>query len=168
MEPNQVRLVHRPVFVSPSYWYKSTLSASEDLEDEDSTKIKIFLWFLQRGVVLTKENLARKNWKGSQKCVSCNRNENIQHLFLHFPFAKTIWRIIFFATNLNQPISISHLFGTWLNNQPNNMKGLIWVGIAALCWAIWHCRNDVILNKMKTNSIMQVIFKGAYWLRSWS
>jgi RsiW-degrading membrane proteinase PrsW (M82 family) len=48
------------------------------------------------------------------------------------------------------------------------MKCLIWVGIAALCWAIWCCRNDVIFNKMKTNSIMQVIFRGAYWLRSWS
>jgi hypothetical protein len=117
-------------------------------------KIKIFLWFLQRGVVLTKDNLARKNWKGSQKCVSCNRNENIQHLFLDCPFAKTIWHIIFFATALNQPRSISHLFGTWLNNQPKTMKGLIWVGVAALCWAIWRCRNDVIFNKLKTNSIM--------------
>jgi RsiW-degrading membrane proteinase PrsW (M82 family) len=48
------------------------------------------------------------------------------------------------------------------------MKGLIWVGIAVLCWAIWRCRNDIIFNKMKTNSIMQVIFRGAYWLRSWS
>jgi hypothetical protein len=28
-------------------------------------KIKFFLWFLQRGIVLTKDNLAKKNWKGS-------------------------------------------------------------------------------------------------------
>jgi hypothetical protein len=27
---------------------------------------------------------------------------------------------------------MSHLFGTWLNNQPKNLKGLIWVGVAAL------------------------------------
>jgi len=26
-------------------------------------KIKIFLWFLQKGVILTKDNLARRNWK---------------------------------------------------------------------------------------------------------
>jgi hypothetical protein len=69
--------------------------------------------------------------------------------------------------NLNQPRSISHWFGTWLNNQPKNMKGLIWVGTTALCWAIWRCRNNVIFNKMKTNSIMQVIFRGAYGLRFW-
>jgi type IV secretory pathway TrbL component len=48
------------------------------------------------------------------------------------------------------------------------MKGLISVGVAALFWAIWRCRNDVIFNELKTNSIMQVIFRGAYWLRFWS
>jgi hypothetical protein len=42
------------------------------------------------------------------------------------------------------------------------------VGVAALCWAIWRCRNNVIFNKLKTNSIMHVIFREAYWLRSWS
>jgi RsiW-degrading membrane proteinase PrsW (M82 family) len=60
------------------------------------------------------------------------------------------------------------MFGTWLNNQHKKIKGLIWVGRAALCWAIWRCRNDVIFKKLKTNSIMQVIFRGAYWLRSWA
>jgi hypothetical protein len=29
-------------------------------------KIKNFLWFLQKGVILTKDNMAKKNWKGSQ------------------------------------------------------------------------------------------------------
>lgn len=131
-------------------------------------KIKIFLWFLKRRVVLTKDNLARKNWKGSQKCISCNRNETIQHLFLDCPFSRMIWRIIFYATNLTQPSNINHMFGTWLSNQNKKIKGLIWVGVAALCWAIWRCRNDVIFNKSKTNSSMQVIFRGAYWLRSWA
>ena len=28
-------------------------------------KIKIFLWYLQKGVLLTKDNLRRKNWKSS-------------------------------------------------------------------------------------------------------
>ena len=131
-------------------------------------KIKIFLWFLQRGVILTKDNLAKKNWKGSQKCECCNTNETIQHLFLDCPFAKMIWRIIFYATNLRQPRSIAHMFGTWLDNQYKKIKPLIWVGLAALCWAIWRCRNDIIFKRMKTNSIMQVIFRGAYWLRFWA
>jgi len=32
-------------------------------------KVKIFLWYLRRGVVLTKDNLAKRNWKGSLTCV---------------------------------------------------------------------------------------------------
>jgi hypothetical protein len=60
------------------------------------------------------------------------------------------------------------MFSTWLNNQPKSMIGLIWVGTTVLCWAIWRCRNDVIFKKLKTNSIMQVIFRGAHWLRSWT
>ena len=131
-------------------------------------KIKIFLWFLQRGVILTKDNLARKNWKGSQKCTCCNMNETIQHLFIDCPFAKMIWRIIFYATNLPQPRSIDHMFGTWLRNQHKRIRGMIWVGVAAMCWAIWRCRNDVIFNKTKCNSLMQVIFRGAFWLRFWA
>jgi hypothetical protein len=47
-----------------------------------------------------------------------------------------IWRIIFYATNLTQPRSISHMFGMWLNNQHKDYKPLIWVGDAAICWAI--------------------------------
>ena len=44
-------------------------------------KIKIFMWYLIKGVTLTKDNLARLRWKGSLKCCCCNLNETIQHLF---------------------------------------------------------------------------------------
>jgi len=60
------------------------------------------------------------------------------------------------------------MFGTWLCNQSMKLREVIWVGVAAMCWAIWRCRNDVIFNKLKTNSIMQIIFRGAYWLRFWA
>jgi hypothetical protein len=45
-------------------------------------KIKIFLWYLGRGVILTKVNLAKGEWTGSMKCCFCNQNETIQHIFL--------------------------------------------------------------------------------------
>ena len=41
------------------------------------------------------------------------------------------------------------------------------VGAAALCWAIWRCRNDIIFNKTKYSSFIQAIFRGTYWLRLW-
>jgi hypothetical protein len=40
-------------------------------------KIKIFVWYLYKGVTLTKDNLARKNWHGDLKCSFYNTDENI-------------------------------------------------------------------------------------------
>ncbi len=51
-------------------------------------KIKIFMWYLLKGVVLTKDNLARRNWNGSLRCSFCLKNESIQHLFFDCHFAK--------------------------------------------------------------------------------
>ena len=56
------------------------------------------------------------------------------------------------------------MFDSWLSNQSKNIRNLIWVGVASLCWAIWRCRNDIIFNKIKVNLILQVIFRGMYWL----
>jgi hypothetical protein len=52
------------------------------------------------------------------------------------------------------------MFGSWLSNQNSKIRALIWVGIAALCWALWETRNDIIFHKIKYNSILQVIFRG--------
>lgn len=32
-------------------------------------KIKIFMWYLLKDVVLTKDNLARRNWNSSLRCL---------------------------------------------------------------------------------------------------
>ena len=44
-------------------------------------KIKIFLWFLKKRVILTKDNLAKRNWNGSKACYFCSTPKTIQHLF---------------------------------------------------------------------------------------
>ena len=36
-------------------------------------KLKVFLWYLRRGVVLTKDNLAKRNWQGSKICCFCHK-----------------------------------------------------------------------------------------------
>lgn len=44
-------------------------------------KIKIFMWFLHKGVILTKDNLAKRRWQGCKKCCFCDQEETIHHLF---------------------------------------------------------------------------------------
>jgi hypothetical protein len=50
-------------------------------------RIKIFMWYLKHGVVLTKDNLVRRNWSGNKLCVLCSHHESIQHLFFIVVFA---------------------------------------------------------------------------------
>jgi hypothetical protein len=42
----------------------------------------------------------------------------------------------------DQNLSAHHMLGSWLSNFDLKEKKYILVGVAALCWAIWRCRND--------------------------
>ena len=50
--------------------------------------IKIFMWYSNRGVIFTKDNLARRNWNGNKQCCFCSGDETIQHLFIDCHVAK--------------------------------------------------------------------------------
>jgi hypothetical protein len=56
----------------------------------------------------------------------------VQHLFIECAFAKIIWTIIHMALNITPPISINHLFGTWLNGIIKTEKVNVRVGVCAL------------------------------------
>jgi len=160
-------MLSSPIFVFPSYWYTPPFHYKKLSKLKIPLKIKIFLWFLQKGVVLTKDNLTMRNCKGNQNCICCNMNKTIQHLFIDCPLTKTIWRIIFFATNLtNQDLLTIYL----VLGFAIKIRGWeVWSGLGLSSFAgLSGCRNDVIFNKLKSNSIMQVIFRGAFWLRFWT
>uniref|UniRef100_A0A453N428 Reverse transcriptase zinc-binding domain-containing protein n=1 Tax=Aegilops tauschii subsp. strangulata TaxID=200361 RepID=A0A453N428_AEGTS len=46
-------------------------------------RIKIFVWFVHKVVILTKDNLVKRRWVGSSRCCLCDKDETIQHLFLN-------------------------------------------------------------------------------------
>lgn len=73
-------------------------------------KIKIFLWYRRRGVILTKDNLAKRNWQGNQQCCFCHENETIQHLFFDCPFTRMAWATVYAAWGLPKPRNISNIF----------------------------------------------------------
>jgi hypothetical protein len=74
-------------------------------------KTKIFMWFVQRKEILTKDNLLKRNWQGSSKCCFCDHDETVQHLFVKCPFAKIIWQLVYMAFDITPPLGISHMFG---------------------------------------------------------
>jgi hypothetical protein len=63
------------------------------MENEGTTKDKGFMWFLHWKIILTKDNLIKRQWTGNEACCFCNCKEYIQNLFFECPLAKVIWRI---------------------------------------------------------------------------
>jgi len=131
-------------------------------------KIKIFLWYLRKGVVLTKDNLAKRNWQGSKQYCFCHKDEKIKHLFFECRFARAVWAIIHAAFGLAQPRSVSNMFGSWLVSFKKEFKPLVLLGAAATCWSLWLSRNNLVFEKKQYHSPLQVIFSTIHWLRSWA
>ena len=69
---------------------------------------------------------------------------------------------------LQKPNNITHLFGSWLNGFRGGYKYLILLGISALCWAIWLCRNDIVFDKAKKQTCLHILFRATYLTRSWA
>jgi hypothetical protein len=131
-------------------------------------KIKIFLRYLRQGVLLTKDNLAKRKWKGGTECCFCSAHENIHHLFFDCPVAWLIWSIVSITFDIRKPRSVNDIFGVWLRGFQYKQRNCVLLGVAAVCWAIWLSRNDVVFQRSKPNLCLQVIFRGAFWIRSWS
>ena len=98
--------------------------------------IKIFMWFVHKQVILTKDNLIKRRWVGSPRCCFYDHDETIQHLFLECPLAKLLWRTIHIAFNITPPVDITALFGMWLTGVEHTTAARIRIGICALLWAI--------------------------------
>jgi hypothetical protein len=129
-------------------------------------KTNVFAWYLHR-VILTKNNIANRNWHGCTKYVFCHKEETIKHLFLNCSVARSIWSVIQIGSTLNPPRSIANIFVNWLNRVDSMFKTLIRVGMIAVVLSLWLCRHEKVFND-KNSSCMQVIYRCTTLLRSWS
>ena len=126
------------------------------------------MWFVHKQVILTKDNLVKRNWTGSTSCSFCDRDETIKHLFFECPLARVLWRTVQIAFNITPPNSVGTLFGTWLDGIEPDTARHIRVGVCALLWAIWNCKNVLTFNRTTTIHLLQVLFRATALLRMWS
>jgi hypothetical protein len=125
------------------------------------------MWFLSKKVLLTRDNLVKRNWNGNTKCSFCDAEESMEHLFISCPFARLIWRVVFAAYNIPPPSNVINIFENWLNATDTTDKASICIGVSALCWSIWNCRNDIVFNKKGTTNFLQVIHTKVHWIQLW-
>jgi len=114
-------------------------------------KIKIFLWLLEKGVILTKDNLIKRKWVGDPSCYFCSDNENINHLLFCCPVAKVIWGIIAMSLGANNIPTDIDQYKRCVNRWLLNGTFFHTLGLAAFCWAIWKRRNKACFDKKNAN-----------------
>jgi hypothetical protein len=52
------------------------------------------MWMVAQKVILTKDNMLRKRWKGNPGCYFCGDVKTVNHLMFTCPVAKVIWGFI--------------------------------------------------------------------------
>ncbi|KAJ3701224.1 hypothetical protein LUZ61_004929 [Rhynchospora tenuis] len=115
-------------------------------------RVKIFLWLLLQDRLLTQQNLNIRNWPAIESCICCTGNilETSSHLFVHCPFARSIWDISQICLNLPFLCFPLDIKSFWLENRSRLRQpwDTIW---AAVTWTLWKERNNRIFNgKSKT------------------
>lgn len=95
-----------------------------------SLKIKIFIWYLLKGVVFTKDNLARRNWNGNKKSACFARKRKRFNIYFQCLFTNHLWRLLFWCFGLRPPRSIRHVFGNWLLGVDSKSRMLIITGVS--------------------------------------
>jgi hypothetical protein len=133
--------------------YKATIQSDVSINSNKKMwkmkiplKTKIFGWYLRRGVILTKDNLVKRNWHGSTQCVFCHHNETINHLFFQYRFARSIWSLIQVASSMYPSTSVANIFGNWLHGIDLRFRTLLRVGALGVVWSLWLCRNNKVFN----------------------
>jgi hypothetical protein len=120
-------------------------------------------WCLQRGVILSKYNLVKRNWHRSTKCVCCHNQETIKHLFPIVNYLD-ILSIIQLAYSLYLTCSVAKIFGNWLYCVDHMLRFHIHVGVFTVIWSLWEKTSFFMREVLR----MQVIYWCTSLLHSWS
>jgi hypothetical protein len=131
-------------------------------------KIKIFLWLVANGAILTKDNMKKRQWPGEPTCYFCEQDETVNHLLFECSVAKSVWAIV--ATSVgasNIPRSFSQCW-TWCECWIPNGKQYYMTGVAAICWSIWKMRNQVCFEGKKFLNPIGIICHAGALMKFWA
>ena len=131
-------------------------------------RIKVFLWLLENKVVLTKDNLIRRNWQGDPACYFCSNNESIDHLFFLCPMAKVTWgAVALFLGAINIPENTDQ-YSLWIEHWLPHGQPVFTLCLAAICWAIWKKRNEACFEHKQLKHPTDIIIYACALLKYWA
>jgi hypothetical protein len=149
-----------------SNWYGSCFN--HIWKGEIPPKIKVFMWFLENNVLLTKEKLISRNWTGDNSCSFCPDFESTNHLFFTYHTARSVWGCVAKCFNSDHvPNNIEQCW-MWLNRNLFDGKEIGIVGAAAICWALWKARNKACFENIVINSPVEIVCHACALIMKWA
>jgi hypothetical protein len=98
----------------------------------------------------------------------CEQLEIANHLFFQCSTTKVVWGVVAICFNSNTiPIDIHH-YKQCIHNVFPQGKPFHHFGFAAICWAMWKCRNRAVFDKKKvikhpTEIVLHACALLSYW-----
>jgi hypothetical protein len=131
-------------------------------------KIKIFMWLVSQNAILTKDNLCKRKWKGNKSCAFCTEEEDGHHIFFGCLTAKYIWSLLAYSLGTDCRPSNIDQYWVWVNKILPHSPQMHAVGLAAVCWAIWHSRNAVCFENKRIKSPTEIVCMICSFLTYWA
>ena len=127
------------------------------------------MWPTLQNAILTKDNLLKRKWKGSPNCAFCQEGESVQHLFFDCSVSIYTWSILAYIFGVSvRPTSIIQFWACIQWCLPGG-RHVYFVGLAAVCWAIWKTRNGVCFDgkrvKTPTEALCLISSMLMYWAK---
>ena len=130
-------------------------------------KIKIFLWQAFRGRLPSADQIKKRNGPGSEFCNLCGALENSNHIFFNCVLAKLVWACVRSWLRVSwNPSSFSDI-RTLAKSLVGVTRRVFWVGLEALCWALWTIRNKFTIELTFPSKPADVLFKSCIFLQQW-
>lgn len=86
-------------------------------------KIRVFLWLIEKNVLLTWDNLQRRGWVGPSICTLCgNEEETIEHITLRCDSVRSLWLLCTDYSPAPSPHN-ANVTSTWEHDYVSRHRG---------------------------------------------
>jgi hypothetical protein len=129
-------------------------------------KVKIFLWMAWHDRIQTTHQLKKRNWDKADVCKFCGKEETINHLLFQCPIARAVWCWVKDSLGcMSAPTSITKFQDLFLAQESGGEHEIVWWVMAAVGWALWKTKNDLVFSDIVIKSPKHVAYKSLGFMK---
>jgi len=131
-------------------------------------EVQIFLWMAWHDRVKTAQQLRKRKWDGSKQCKYCGKEETVDHLLFQCPAAMVTWCWVRDSLSWPRiPTPITSFQDICVEVAASYSSEFMWWIVAAVGWALWKSRNDLVFSNIIDKSPKQVAYRVFGFLKQW-